>query len=182
MLPQRSCLWPCVGMCLHMAGRGTASSYLGWSDLIAVVHRHQVIFAHGIGHVQGNAGHEGGTVEQVSVEAVVFCQSLLVVGATGPLPLSPHSLQWDARWEGIMPAGMHSGGRDTPGPSPLGGSPVRRRAARSSSTLARSSRRTRFRSCSCWVRENLGGGSPMSILSLGSGEGRCVGGRGIKSW
>lgn len=90
------------------AGRGTASSYLGWSDLIAMVHRHQVIFTHGIGHLQGNARHEGGTVKQVSVEAVILRQSLLVVGATGPLPLSPHSLQWDARWEGIMPAEMYS--------------------------------------------------------------------------
>lgn len=74
------------------------SSYLRWRDLIAEVHRHQVIFTHSIGHVQGDSGHKGGATEQVSVEATVFSQTLLVVGATGLLPLSPHSLQRDACW------------------------------------------------------------------------------------
>ena len=97
-------------------GRGgaRASSYLSWSDLIAVVHRHQVVLAYSVGHMQGDSGHEGGPVEQVSIEAVVFGQTLLVVGATGPLPLSPHCLQRDACWEGMMPAGMQGQGRDTP--------------------------------------------------------------------
>lgn len=105
--------------CVH--GReGTASSYLGWSDLIAIVHRHQVILTHGVGHMEENTGDEGGTVEQISVEAVVLCQSLLVVGTTGSLPLGPHSLQWDARCKGTM-LEMDAPRAATPGPPSLGG-------------------------------------------------------------
>lgn len=97
-----------------------ASSYLCRRDLIAVVHRHHVILTHGVGHVQGDSGHEGGTVEQVSVEAIVLRQALLVVGPAGPLPLGPHSLQRNAHWEGIMPAGSRVGAGAHRGPS-LGG-------------------------------------------------------------
>lgn len=79
-------------------GGAQVSSYLRWSDLIAVVHGHQVIVTHSIGHMQGDSGHEGGTMEQVSIEATVLSQALLVVGATGLLPLGPHSLQRDACW------------------------------------------------------------------------------------
>ena len=85
-------------VCPHGAGRGTSKQYLCWSNLVAVVYRHQVVLPHGIGHVQGDAGYEGGTMEQVSIEAVVLSQTLLMIGATGPLPLGPHRLQWDASW------------------------------------------------------------------------------------
>jgi hypothetical protein len=61
-----------------------------------MVHRHQVVLTHSVSHMQGDPGHKCGTVEQVSIEAIVLSQTLLVVGAAGPLPLSPHSLQWDA--------------------------------------------------------------------------------------
>lgn len=71
------------------------SGYLGWSHLIATVHGHQVVLTHSVGHVQGDSGHKGGTMEQVSVEAVILSQTLLVVGATGPLPLGPHGIQRD---------------------------------------------------------------------------------------
>lgn len=74
------------------------SSYLRGSNLVAVVYRHQVVLPHSVGHMQGDAGYEGGTVEQVSIEATVLGQPLLVVRATGLLPLGPHSLQWDVRW------------------------------------------------------------------------------------
>lgn len=161
-------------VCVHTGqGEGRIAWYLSWSHFIAMVHRHQVLLTHNIGHMQGNPGHESGTVEQVSVEAVILSQALLVVGAAGPLPLGSHSLQGDAGWEGVRPVGMQCGVRDPPGPFPYEGSPVRRRAARSSSTLARSSRRTCFLSRNCWVRQTLGGGSPMSILSLGSREECC---------
>ena len=162
-------------------GGARASSYLCWSDLVAMIHRHQVVLTYGVGHMQGDSGHEGGTVEQVSIEAAVLGQTLLVVGATGPLPLGPHGLQWDAGWKEWRQLGCRVGAGTHPGPSPREGLPVWRRAARSSSTLARSSRRACFRSNSCWVRETLGGGSPMSTLSLGPGERRWVGESGIRA-
>lgn len=95
-------------------GGAQANSYLSWSDFIAIVHRYQVVLAYGIGHMQGDSGHEGGPMEEVPIEAIVFGQTLLVVGATGSLPLGSHGLQGDARWKGMMPVGMRSGGRDTP--------------------------------------------------------------------
>lgn len=59
-------------------------------------------------------------MEQVSVEAIVFSQALLMVGATGLLPLSLHSLQGDACWEGIISLGIRVGARTNLGLSPLG--------------------------------------------------------------
>lgn len=74
-------------------GKGQSSTYLGGSHFIAIVHRHQVHLIHSIGHAQGNPGHESGTMEQVSVQAAILSQSLLVVGATGPFPFLTHSLK-----------------------------------------------------------------------------------------
>lgn len=95
------------------------SGYLGWSHLIATVHRYQVVLTHSVGHMQGNSGHKGGTMEQVSVEAIIFSQTLLMVGATGSLPLGPHGIQWDTGWTGIRTVGIQ-GGRDTPCTPTLG--------------------------------------------------------------
>lgn len=97
-----------------------ASSYLSWSDFIAIVNRYQVVLAYGIGHMQGDSGHEGGPVEEVPIEAIVFGQTLLVVGATGSLPLGPHGLHGNACWKGMMLVGMQGGGRDTPRTPSLG--------------------------------------------------------------
>lgn len=105
----------------HIGQEGAqASSYLSWSDFIAIVNRYQVVLAYGIGHMQGDSGHEGGPKEEVPIEAIVFGQTLLVVGATGSLPLSPHGLQGDACWKGMMLLGMQGGDRDTPRTPSLG--------------------------------------------------------------
>lgn len=75
--------------------KGDGKHYLCWSHFIAMIHRDQVLFSHSISHVKGDPGHKSGTVEQVSVEAIILRQTLLVVGTTGPLPLGPHCVQWD---------------------------------------------------------------------------------------
>lgn len=49
-------------------------------------------------------------MEQVSVEAVVLSQALLVVGPACPLPLCPDCFQWDAGWGGIEQFGYSGGG------------------------------------------------------------------------
>lgn len=150
--------------------QGRACWYLSGGHLVATVHRQLVLFTHGIGHMQGDSRHEGGPVEQVPIQAVVPGQALLVVRAAGPLPLGPHSLQGHAGCGGRRPAGIQGSGGvgRTQEPQPLRAAPVRRRAARSCSGLARSSRKACFLSSSWWARLTLGGGNPMSISSLGS--------------
>lgn len=86
----------CVCVHVHTEPRGDGKHYLCWSHFIAMIHRDQVLFSHSISHVKGDPGHKSGTVEQVSVEAIILRQTLLVVGTTGPLPLGPHCFQWDA--------------------------------------------------------------------------------------
>lgn len=81
-----------------------------------MVHWDEVLFSHGVSHVQGDPGDKSSIVEQVSVEATILSQTLLVVGAACLLPLCPHCFQWDAGWGGTGWFG-YSGGGYTWGPS-----------------------------------------------------------------